>query len=347
MSVLKERLKLPVMVLIAVVTVLFRNALYPFIFAYILAFLLRKVILFIMNVTGLNSKISGCVCLIICYGCALVSFIFVVRYAIYTLSEFAKILPEIYVQKIEPFLKDVENKIYGLSNDNIRSVLTYIYGSIKHLALNSTSEISRAIGKCITELFIRLPEYITTATISVIASFFICIDYENITKGIFKHIPINIRDKFDLFRKMILNSLIKMCYSYFLIFLITFFELLIGLYLLKVEYFFVISFIIAIIDIFPMLGTATILIPWAIACFINKNSTFAIGLLVLMFIIMIVRNVIEPKIIGKTTGLHPLVALFAMYFGLKIGGIACAVLFPFIFYVLYNLYQTNKKKEHK
>ena len=116
--------------------------------------------------------------------------------------------------------------------------------------------------------------------------------------------------------------------AYFLLFLLSFSQLFLGLVLLRIKEAFSISFTIAIIDLLPVLGCGTILIPWAIICLILGKGALGIGLFILYLVILIVRQFAEPKILGSSIGLHPLISLFLVIVGLQFFGFCGMILFP-------------------
>ncbi len=101
---------------------------------------------------------------------------------------------------------------------------------------------------------------------------------------------------------------------------ITFVELSIGLSIIRIENAIFIASIVAIVDILPVLGTGTVMIPWALITAIQGNVTRAVSLLILYLIITVIRNIVEPKFIGKQMGLHPIVSLMSMFVGAKLFG---------------------------
>ena len=90
---------------------------------------------------------------------------------------------------------------------------------------------------------------------------------------------------------------------------------------MKIEYSLLLAIIIAFIDILPVLGVGTVLIPWGLITLMMKDFRTGTGLLILYGIITILRQFIEPKIIGKSLGLHPLVSLISMYMGFRLFGV--------------------------
>ena len=103
--------------------------------------------------------------------------------------------------------------------------------------------------------------------------------------------------------------------AYLLILLTTFAELFVGFLILRVRYAFLLSLLIAVVDIFPVLGVGTVLIPWAVVLLIRKNFYLGFGLLILYGVVTVLRQIIEPRLVGKSLGLHPLAALIASYAG--------------------------------
>jgi predicted PurR-regulated permease PerM len=99
---------------------------------------------------------------------------------------------------------------------------------------------------------------------------------------------------------------------------------------------------IAVIDILPVLGTGGIVVPWIIIELIKGNMPFAFGLATLYLIITVVRNILEPKLVGKQIGLHPLVMLMCMYVGLKLFGFIGLFVLPVAVVIVKHLYDNDK-----
>ncbi len=115
---------------------------------------------------------------------------------------------------------------------------------------------------------------------------------------------------------------------------ITFIISFVGLALLKVKYAAVIAFIIVIVDVLPILGTGSILMPWALVNLLLGNVFFAVSLAVLFIFIVIIRRSIEPKVLGERIGLSALATLISIWVGFKVIGVWGIFLFPLalIFY---------------
>ena len=116
--------------------------------------------------------------------------------------------------------------------------------------------------------------------------------------------------------------------SYAIIMLLTFAELFVGLIIIGNKNAIVIAFLISLFDVLPVLGTGMIMIPWGIIELLRGNIGYGAGLIVIWAVVTVVRNVIEPRIVGRQVGLHPLFTLIAMFVGTKLFGFLGLILLP-------------------
>lgn len=135
-------------------------------------------------------------------------------------------------------------------------------------------------------------------------------------------------------RRMILNFSL----SYLLIVFITFLATLIGFSILKVPYAFLLSLLCGIFDIMPILGMAIVYIPLALINLLQGNYFTGLSILILWIVVMVVRQIIEPKIMSTTLGLNPLAVLAAIFIGIEAGGVLGMLFFMFlvVFYTVLN-----------
>lgn len=130
------------------------------------------------------------------------------------------------------------------------------------------------------------------------------------------------------------TTVVKLIKSYGIIMLITFSELFISFSVMKmfgvmtISYIPLIALCITLFDILPVAGTGGILIPWALISLILGNYKQAIGIIVTYVLITAIRQYVEPKVIGNSLGVHPLVTLAGMYFGLKLFGFLGMIVVP-------------------
>lgn len=173
----------------------------------------------------------------------------------------------------------------------------------------------------------HIPAILTATLISIIACFFLTCDYDSLTNLIKNNISEE-HEKMIIKTKRLFGDIIgKMLKAYATIIFVTFCEVTIGLNVLKIigvydgGYIVAIAICTALLDILPVFGTGTVLVPWAVVSFFNGNVGLGIGLLVLYGLITVIRQILEPRLVAMNVGLPPIVTLAGMYLGLQIFGV--------------------------
>lgn len=188
-----------------------------------------------------------------------------------------------------------------------------------------TSGVSSGISG-IYSVVKNIPSALLSIVIGIIATIFFTKDYSKVVGFIKLQLPDNKKNLLGEIKRVFSNTILKMIKAYSLIMLITFCEISLGLSILNFigvmnnGYIFIIAICIAIFDILPVAGSGGILIPWALVALILGNLGQAIGIIVIYGAISVIRQYIEPKIVGESLGVHPLVTLAGLYFGLKLFG---------------------------
>lgn len=206
----------------------------------------------------------------------------------------------------------LESALMSLSS-SIESALLSLSGSVMSWASNV------ALG---------VPGFIIELVIMITASFFLANDYERVMEFLYDHLPQRIKNRMREVWHKLAGSLWIYIRSYTLFLLVTFVELFIGLHLLKIPYAGIIAAGIAIFDLMPILGTGGVLIPWTVIAAVAGEYGMALGVGVLYIVITIVRQYLEPKLVGKQIGLHPLATLIALFVGSQMFGLVGLFAFP-------------------
>ena len=171
-----------------------------------------------------------------------------------------------------------------------------------------------------TSITFKTPAFLLHMLIAVIATFFLSIDFPKVKAFLMLQLSEKNRDLVHNIRVHLGRTLWRYTRSYALILLITFAEISLGLFIIGIEKAFAIAAAIAVFDILPVVGSGLVLLPWTIISLVSGNYPHAIGLGILYIVVIIVRNVIEPKIVGDRVGLHPIVTLFSMVVGTFVFG---------------------------
>ncbi|MEG2569990.1 MAG: sporulation integral membrane protein YtvI, partial [Clostridia bacterium] len=187
--------------------------------------------------------------------------------------------------------------------------------------LTIPKEIIGKVGSYTASAAGSLPAILLFILAVLVATYFFSSDYHKISAYLRAHMPAKWRNGIVQTRTHFIKTLLCYIRALAILLCLTFVELSIGFSILGIKYSIVLAFFVAFIDAFPILGTGTVLIPWAIISLISGNISQAVGLAIIYGVITIIRNVIEPKIVGQQIGLHPLVTLASIYIGIKVFGV--------------------------
>ena len=172
----------------------------------------------------------------------------------------------------------------------------------------------------------QIPVVAVGIVVAIVSGCFMTADYASLKSLILKLAGEKNAAKIVRTKNILFSTLGKMGRAYCIIILVTFFEMMIGLSFLKLigiytgGYIFAISLITAIVDVLPVLGTGTILVPWGVWLLLTGDIGFGIGILVVYAIITVIRQIIEPKLVASQLGLPAYVTITAMYIGTRLFG---------------------------
>ncbi len=320
--------------------------LFPFIFAFIVAMMLQKPINFVSEKTKIKKGVvSGIMvfALVIVVG-ILVSFLGVKLWEAF--GEFLAFLSRkfgdfptfvnklgIWIIERTGFLPDsieklVDEKVISLvekfNNGGGAAAVSSIDVSALIKNVDFTTVTSSLDG--IWDTAKRIPTFLLATIVSIFACCFMAADYDRLV-GFLKRQFAGKGDNFSKAKNIVTTSFKNLIKAYLLIIMITFVEMFVGLYALKIlgiykgSWIFFIALGTAIVDIFPVLGTGTILWPWSVYSFISGDVPMAIGIVVLYVFITIMRQFIEPKLVAGQLGLPPFITIMGMYVGMRLFGI--------------------------
>lgn len=233
-------------------------------------------------------------------------------------------------KEILSLIKFLPDSIYTSASDYISDLFGKMINNFDLSALgidmkSVTSGLTTGVSG-IYGVVKNIPSVLIGIVIGVVAWIFFTKDYNYIVHFIKLQLPDNKKNILSEIKQIFSKTVLKMIRAYGIIMLITFCELFLGLSILNWigvmdnSYVVMIAIAIAIFDILPVAGSGGILIPWAAISLILGEYPAAIGLIVVYAVITVIRQYIEPKIVGSSLGVHPLVTLAGLYFGLKLFG---------------------------
>lgn len=232
--------------------------------------------------------------------------------------------------EIISLLKFLPDGIYTSVSDSINVFFSNLINDFDLSKLNiDVKSITSSLSSGITGVYSvvkNIPSAMLSLVVGIIAWIFFTKDYNYIVGFIKCQLPESKKNLLSETKQIFSKTILKMLRAYGLIMFITFCELFLGLTILNLigvmdnGYVFMIAIAIAVFDILPVAGSGGILIPWTVVSVILGNYPQAIGLIIIYVVITVIRQYIEPKIVGTSLGVHPIVTLAGLYFGLKLFG---------------------------
>ena len=208
------------------------------------------------------------------------------------------------------------------------------------------SRLSERVTGFLGAMLRGLPSLLLFVLITVISCFYFAIEFEAVCRALTRLIPRRFADRVPALRARAVGAVRRYFRAYFLLFMLTFAQLSIGFVILRVDYVFLLAFLTAVLDILPVLGVGTVLVPFALFSFAMGNVYRGVGLLILYGVMTIVRQIAEPHLVGKSLGLHPILMLVSFYAGFKLFGVAGVFLGPALA-LLIKAFLGNREKEEE
>ncbi len=252
-------------------------------------------------------------------------------------------LPQIYANWQEDFEEIGQNLqvFYNRLSPDIQKSIQNVSANLAEYASSLVQAIGEPTFEAAGNFAKNVPSTLISIIMCLISAYFFTADHDRILDTLRKNIPSEIFGKVsgvihDL--KSVVGGYFK---AQFKIMGVVYVILVIGLLILKVNYALLVSFAIAFLDMLPFFGTGTVLAPWAIIKILSNDYQMAVGLLILYAVSQVVRQVIQPKIVGDTIGMDPLATLFFMFIGYKVSSIIGMIIAVPIGMILINLYQAG------
>lgn len=312
----------------------------PFILAYYVAYLTQPIVQYLKRKYRMSQKVSAITSLsafLLIIGSLLG---YLITKAITELVHFAREVPT-YLSEFPDFYRSV-----SILLKNYQDKLPFLPGLNEHIE-SSVGELLTNLSKRIlsgtADFASELPSVGLFLAAFLISCFFITIDYEKISGAIKKQLSPPNRERFLEIKGYAVTAVSHYLKGMLLMMLITSAAALAGMLILKIRYSYLIAILLGFLDMLPLIGTGIVLIPWGIIVLLTGNIYKGVGLLALYLVILLVRQLAEPRIMGKALGLHPLATLLAIYIGLKIYGFCGAIIAPILLQICVCVYRSRNE----
>lgn len=295
----------------------------PFVVGFLLSLIANPLVRFLEKHIKIRRKygtvliivlVIGAV-ILICYGAVVLVLHGISGFAAYlpTMSANAGLELEAAADKVQemmariPFLADVNVHELGVSLSDALGTLV--------------SGKNAPMFEAVSGFAQSIPNMLVGTVMGVLATYFFVADREVMEHWLKTHLPESFQKKTMHMYRQIMGAVGGYFQAQVKIMFVIYVIVAVGLMILRVQYAWLIGFGIAFLDMLPVFGTGTVLVPWAVIKLFVGNYRIAVGMLILYIVTLLVHQLIQPKLVGESVGMSPFVTLFYMYIGYQFGGV--------------------------
>ena len=298
----------------------------PFLIAWVVAMVMRPAAVFISKKTRLPQKAVSAVLAAITI---LVGLSAVVGIGIWGISAAWRFLSDFATdERLFDFLERIANPISTIFGDSegAARLEEYLGDTLK----GAISSILSTLVDILTSVATRIPGVLFFILVTLIAAIYFSIDIERINAAVLRILPKRVGCALVRLKESFLHIGVRYIRSYLILMSITFAIMLVGFLIMRVKNALFLALIISLLDILPLIGVGTVILPWGIFQILFGSVAQGIGLVVILIVHEVVRQFAEPKIVGKSLGLHPIISLVLLYVGYSLFGFAGLLLTPVV-----------------
>ncbi|HHU70815.1 MAG TPA: sporulation integral membrane protein YtvI [Clostridiales bacterium] len=312
----------------------------PFVIGWIVAMIANPLVRFLEKKVKILRKHSSAIIIIVVIAAIVVGMYALISFLIREIYGLYQDLP-IIVQQLSRQLDSISVRIAEYSEylpDNaqmvIDSIINSLGNSINQFIENIDPSMSTAgaLAQGVADIFLII-------IVTVLSAYFFTVDRDKIVATIKKGLPQSIISGWGIIADNFKTAFGGYFKAQFKIMLVLVVIMFIGFEILNVGYSFLIALGIAFLDVLPVFGTGAVLWPWALLDMISGNYFRAVGLVIIYLVCQVVKQVLQPKMVGDSIGVSPLATLIFMYIGYRFQGVIGMIIGIPIGMVIVNLYR--------
>lgn len=318
----------------------------PFLLAWLLSLAIRPAARRIALHIGVSQKLCASILLVLIL-CVLLTVVYFTAQRL--IAELEELLDEVLakngnaVEKSGDFFSWLAEKLpfvarFSAYRETINQMLS-------NMASGLAVTLSSALPELIAAFFSSVPNLLFFILVTVISAFYFCTAEGDLSGLLNSYLPHSMQKKLPAWERSAKRFARRFVRAYLLLLALTFALLLTGFLILRQKYAFLLALAVALVDLLPILGVGTVLIPWAAVALLNSQYFVGVGLLFLYAVVLVVRQIAEPKLLGSSLGLSPVPALLATFAGWYLFGFFGMLLSPIVAVLLKTLLEITLKKE--
>lgn len=320
----------------------------PFILAFLLVNLLNPIVKKLQARFAIKRTAVSVILMILFYivvGAALFLLVFNILLFIWKFA--VNISDTYYPEIIKPTLTNMWSNISEYIDDlppDWQVVANNFQADMMQQIQKFAVGLAPALLSLISGITRSIPRFFIAFLFTIMLSFFISIHYEKVTTFLEAQLSPKTLNLISEVKKIIRNTVVNYLGALLVMMGVTCLEMIVGLSIMRIEHAFIVGIGIALLDALPVFGTGTVLIPWAIINVIEGDFKRAAGLVILYLVAVVVRNIIEPKIVGDKLGMNPIITMVSIYIGFRLIGVLGMIFIPILAQILIQLHMAGTIK---
>ncbi|MBQ8315141.1 MAG: sporulation integral membrane protein YtvI, partial [Lachnospiraceae bacterium] len=313
----------------------------PFVIGFIIASIANPMVRFLEKKMKVKRKYGSAIIIVL----VLAAVVGVLGLLIYVLGrelvDWIQNLPDL-LKDAQKLLEELSDKLYVLYDKlpaGIQSGIDTVGGSLEEWLDKAVANVKMPSISAAGDYVGGFIEGILIAIITILAAYFFIADRDKLVEGIKKIVPASFQEYYSLVMNNIKSAIGGYFKAQFKIMLIIIVILFIGFEALGVNYSFLLALLTAFLDLLPVFGTGTIIGPWVVVDIITGKYIEAIVLTILYLVCQFTKQMLQPKMVGDSIGLNPLLTLFFMFVGYRFGGILGMIIGIPVGMILVNFYR--------
>lgn len=313
----------------------------PFVIGFVIAAIANPMVRFLEKKVKVKRKYGSAIIIVFVLA-VVIGLLYLLGYIlIRELIDFVGDIPE-FLEKIQLLIDELSQKLYGVYERlpaGVQSVVNGVSNSLEGWLEKTMSEFKMPSISMAGNYVGTIVEGILIAIITILAAYFFIADRDKLVELVKKITPGTLQEYYDLIMHNIKSAVGGYFKAQFKIMLVIIVILFIGFEILGVNYSFLLALLVAFLDMLPVLGTGTVIGPWVVVDILTGTYVEAIVLTVLYIVCQLVKQFLQPKMVGDSIGMDPLATLLFMFTGYRFGGILGMIIGIPVGMVLVNFYR--------
>lgn len=313
----------------------------PFVVGWVIALLAGPLVHFFDKRLKIKRKAGSAVVIVLVIGLVVLLLYLAGEKLVEEIIGLLNALPDIWAAMEEEL-----NKISA----NLNVIYTRLPMAVQQNLAEAGSEIITYLGNFVGSVSTptiaavgnfakQLPTILISVIMSLLSAYFFVAERAGISEWFRRMMPEAVQTRYQMIKRSMVKAVGGYLKAQLRIEVWMYLLLVIGLWILKVDYVLLIALLIAFLDLLPFFGTGTVMVPWAIIKIMSGDYRMAVGLLIIWGVGQLARQLIQPKIVGDSIGVHPIPTLFLLYIGYRLGGVLGMIVAVPIGLIVYTMYQ--------